>query len=193
MVHKIQKMQKKNKKKNRWTNYHIMLSLWLTRCPNRDFYSILYKWSLLYNCCKYITKEYPNIFFPVFWHSAFFRSSLCISPYTCGEDKDVVECRGKVTFTSFLPETWGRGSLCLIMQKILGLSYHTGHRYHGRASAHSQPFEQFAFLDSDVGSEWIQVLYTEWAKENDSRDKGKQLRLCHTFITKIKKSTWTWK
>lgn len=42
----------------------------------------------------------------------------------------------------------------LIMQNNLGLRHHTGHRYRGRGTAHSQSFEVYAFLDWSVGGEF---------------------------------------
>ena len=75
---------------------------------------------------------------------------------------------------------------CLITQNNLGLSHHTGHRYQGRASPHSWPFEQRTFLDSDVGGEWIhRVLHAE-EQIRQGRDKARQRGVCFKLQIKIK-------
>lgn len=113
---------------------------------------------------------------------------LPLSSCTRGEDKDAVEnpeTRLLLLIISSISRGPREGCLCLITQNHLGPSRHTGHRYRGRARAHTQPFEQFAFLASNVGGEWIhRELYAE--RTNGGRDKAKQRTLCHKVWNKVK-------
>lgn len=97
----------------------------------------------------------------IFWHFSFLSILFVHSwttPHTRGWDKDAVDHNNRAQRQGYI-----NFCLCLIMQN--NLSRHTGRGYQGRASAHRRSLQQFTFLDSNVGGEWIhRALYAEWAK-----------------------------